>query len=140
MTYFATCFTAAARFQQGRCSIETTRNQSCGLRHRNRDALASERRIGSSRSKREARRLIRVEDHDAVSRFFSMLFDKPVDPEPRCMLVEAIPMRTSAIGILDICKHSETLWNLQLLELLRASVEICNLNYNAAISVATQLL
>ena len=69
-----------------------------------------------------------------------MLFDKPVDLEPRCMLVEAIPMRTTATGILDICKHSKTLWNLQLLELLRASVEICNLNYNAAISVATQLL
>ena len=96
--------------------------------------------MGSSRSTREARRLIRVENHDAVSRFFSMLFCRSVDPEPRCMLVEAVPIRTTGAGILRIYKHSETLWNLQLLEILRASAEICNLNYNAAISFATHLL
>ena len=102
--------------------------------------MTRESRTGSSRSTREARRLTLVEDHDASSHFVSMLFGKSVDPEPRCMLVEAVPMRTTGTGILCIYKHSETLWNLQLLEILRASAEICNLNYNAAISVATQLL
>ena len=102
--------------------------------------MTRESRTGSSRSTREARRLTRVENHDAVSRFFSMLFDRSVDPEPRCMLFGAVPMRTTSTGILCIYKHSETLWKLQLLEIFRASAEICSLNYNAEMSVAPQLL
>ena len=102
--------------------------------------MQRETRTGSSRSTREARRLIRVENNDAASRFFSMLFDRIVNPEPRCRLLGAVQMRTTGTGFLNIYKHSETLWKLQLLEILRAPAEICTLNYNAAIWVATQLL
>ena len=49
-------------------------------------------------------------------------------------------MRTTGTGILGIYKHSETLWKLQLLEILRASAEICSLNYNAEMLLAPQFL
>ena len=102
--------------------------------------MKREIRTGSSRNTCEVQRLRRVANRDAVRRFRSMLFDRTFDPEPRYMLWGAFQMRTTRTGIQNMYKHSETLWKLQLLEIFRASAEICSLNYNAAISVATQLL
>ena len=102
--------------------------------------MRREIRTGSSRNTCEVQRLSRVANRDAVRRFLSMLFDWTFDPEPRYMLLGAVQMRTTRTGILNMYKHSETLWKLQLLEILRASAEICNLNYNAEMSVAPQLL
>ena len=79
-------------------------------------------------------------NRDAVRRFLSMLFDNTFDPEPRYMLLGAVQMRTTRSGILNMYKHSETMWKLQLLEIFRASAEICSLNYNAEMLVAPQLL
>ena len=79
--------------------------------------MRRESRTGSSRNTREARRLTRVANRDAVGRMFSMLVDRTFDPEPRCMLFVPVQMRTTRTGMLNIYKHSKTLWKLQLLEI-----------------------
>ena len=90
--------------------------------------MRRESRTGSSRNTREARRLTRVANRDAVGRMFFIIFKRTFDPEPRCMLFGPIQMQTTRTGMLNIYKHSKTLWNLQLLEIFRASAEICSLN------------
>ena len=124
MTYFATCFIAAAGFQQGRCSIETPGDQSCDLRCMQRDVMRRESRTGSSRRTRVAQRRTRVANRDAVGRMISILFDWTFDPEPRCMLSRPGQVRTTRTGMLDIDKHSKTLWNLQLLDIFRVLPKI----------------
>jgi len=136
----ALCFSAAPRFQAGRVSIVKAADPSCVLRCMQRDVMRRESRTGSSRRTRVAQRRTRVANRDAVGRMITILFDWTFDPEPRCMLFGAIQMRTTRTGILNIYKHSETLWKLQLLEILRDFAEICNLNYNAEMSVAPHLL
>ena len=128
MPYTALCFSAAPRFQAGRVSMVKAADPSCVLRCMQRDVMRGKSRTGSSRNTREARPLTRVANRDAVGRMISILFDWTFDPEPRCMLFGPVQMRTMRTGMLNIYKHSETLWNLQLPEIFRASAEICTLN------------
>ena len=128
MPYSALCFSAAPRFQAGRVSIVKAADPSCVLRCMQRDVMRRESRTGSSRRTRVAQRRTRVANRDAVGRMISILFDWTFDPEPRCMLSRPGQVRTTRTGMLDIDKHSKTLWNLQLLDIFRVFAQICSLH------------
>ena len=86
--------------------------------------MRRESRTGSSGSTRVAQCRTRLANRDAVGRMISILFDWTFDPEPRCMLSRPGQVRTTHTGMLDIDKHSKTLWNLQLLNIFRVFAEI----------------
>ena len=132
MPYTALCFSAAPGFQAGRVSIVKAADASCVLRCMQRDVMRRENRTGSSRRTRVAQCRIRLANRDAVGRMISILFDLTFDPEPRCMLPRPGQVRTTRTGMLDIDKHSKTLWNLQLLDIFRVVAEICNLHGQCA--------